>query len=277
MPQGEIHFIEVDEEEFAEECINIVRKAEEKGITLRILGALAVYVHTRDDERCKEIHKLRFGESTPAFTDLDLIAYSKQYSQVKKFFEDEGFMPDRMVNILFGKRRLIYYHPQGKYHIDIFFDKLEFSHDVPFGGEPGEGRLDLSSPAITPTDIVLEKLQIHEINRKDLVDLVVIFLSHELSGRDGEKLVNMKYIAKLLADDWGFWYDAKVNLKKLEEFTESLRQEGVLTDQEANTVIAKTRALARALDDEPKTKKWKKRAKKGTSKKWYRDVEELVR
>ena len=277
MPQKEIHFVEMSEEEFAEECISLVKKAEEKGIILRILGALAVYVHTMDDERCREIHKLRFGGGTPAFTDLDLIAYSKQYSQVKKFFEEEGFIPDRMVNVLFGKKRLIYYHPQGKYHIDIFFDKLEFSHDVPFGSKPGEGRLDLSSPAITPTDIVLEKLQIHEINRKDLVDLVVLLMSHELSDKEGRKLINAKYIAKLLADDWGFWYDAKVNLEKLEKFTESLKQEGVLTEQEANAVAEKARALAKALEEEPKTKKWKKRAKKGTSKKWYREVEELVR
>ena len=68
-----------------------------------------------------------------------------------------------------------------------------------------------------------------------------------------------------------------MNLEKLEKFTESLKQEGVLTEQEANAVAEKARALAKALEEEPKTKKWKKRAKKGTSKKWYREVEELVR
>jgi len=174
-------------------------------------------------------------------------------------------------------KRQIYSHPEGKYHIDIFFNKLEFSHDVPFGDSPGKGRLELNFPAISATDVVLEKLQIHEINRKDLIDLIVIFLSHQFSESEGNGLINKKYIAQLLADDWGFWYDAKENLQKVKEITSSLLQKGILKEGEATTVVKKVEELIKILDDEPKTKKWMKRAKDGTKKKWYRDVEEIVR
>jgi hypothetical protein len=35
--------------------------------------------------------------------------------------------------------------------------------------------------------------------------------------------------------------------------------------------------ILETIEDEPKTKNWKKRAKKGESKQWWRDVEEVER
>ncbi len=273
-----IHFVEMDPEEFVNECKGIVEKLEERGVIARIIGAMAVYIHTEGCSRCREIHKTRFGEGTPMFTDLDLMAYKKQAKQLKKIMENElGFLPDKMINALFGDKRLIYYHPQGKYHIDVFFNKLEFSHDVPFGEKPGKGRLELSKYAITPTDVVLEKLQIHEINPKDLVDLIVLFISHELSEEDGEGKINARYIAKLLADDWGFWYDAVENLNKVKKYADQMVEENRLTSDERDKVHQQVDKLLKVIEEEPKTKNWQKRAKKGTKKKWWRDVEEVVR
>ncbi len=277
MDKERIHFVEVKAEDFVEECKDIVKKLQEKGVIARILGALAVYIHVEKCDRCKEVLETRFGEGNPMFTDLDLMAYRKQSKDIKKALEELGFVPDRMINALFGNKRLIYHHPEGKYHIDVFFDKLEFSHDVPFGERPGEGRLELFEYAISPTDVVLEKLQIHYINPKDLVDLIVLFISHEIDEAEGEGKINAKYIAKLLSDDWGFWYDAVDNLKKVKDYADQMVQEGRLTDKERDEVHRKVDKLLEIIEKEPKTKKWEKRAKKGTKKKWWRDVEEVVR
>ncbi|ACB07092.1 hypothetical protein [Candidatus Korarchaeum cryptofilum] len=273
-----IHFVEIDPEEFVKECKAIIDKLEERGIIARILGAMAVYIHTERDKRAREIHSTRFGAGVPMFTDLDLMAYKKQAKKLKEVFERElGFLPDRMVNVLFSDRRLIYYHPEGKFHVDVFFNKLEFCHDVNFGEEPGKGRLELSKYAITPTDVVLEKLQIHEINPKDIVDLIVLFLTHELAEEEGEGKINAKYIAKVLADDWGFWYDSVENLKKVKAYASQMVKEGRLKEEEMEKVIRQVDLLLKIIEEEPKSKNWMKRAKEGTSKKWWRDVEEIVR
>jgi len=274
-----VHAVALPEDEFVKECIGIVEKAQNKGIILRILGALAVYIKSEHCSRCRELQKsLGRLEGGATFTDLDLMAYRKQSKDIKKFFEkDLGFIPDRYVNTMFGGRRLIYYHPDNYYHIDIFFNKLEFSHDIYFGEKPGKGRLELDYPTITPTDIVLEKLQIHDINRKDIIDLIVLFLGHELSDSEGKALINAKYIAQVLADDWGFWYDATNNLKLVKEFANKFMNEGKLTAEEGKLIIAKVDKLLEYIDREPKTKKWLKRAKVGTKKPWYRVVEEVER
>ncbi|MEI6308399.1 MAG: hypothetical protein WCP58_02000 [bacterium] len=68
--------------------------------------------------------------------------------------------------------------------MDVFYARLNFSHPVEFGRIPGKGRLELDFPTIALADIVLEKLQIHFINKKDLIDLILLFCGHELAETD---------------------------------------------------------------------------------------------
>ncbi len=272
--------VSLSEEEFIDEAKSIVEKAQEKGIIIRILGALAIYIHSEHCPRCIELHKNleRLGKGKPVFTDLDLIGYKKQRRDIRKFFEGTlKFTPDRYINSLFGWRRNIFYHPKGAYYVDVFFSKLEFSHDVVFGEKPGKGRLELDYPTITLTDVVLEKVQIHDINMKDIVDLIVLFNGHGVAERDEKELVNGKYIAKVLSDDWGFWYDATNNLEKVKGFASKFRDEGKIRDEEAERVVSRIDLLLEMINGEPKTKKWEKRAKKGTKELWYRPVEEVER
>lgn len=214
----------------------------------------------------------------PLFTDLDLAGYNRQRGDINKFFTKElGFQPDTLVNGMFGHKRLIYYHPQNKYHVDVFMNKLEFSHDVNFGDKPGSGRLELDSPTITATDIVLEKLQIHAINRKDLIDLIAIFIVHDVHEQFDKNVVDGSYIASILSDEWGFWYDATVNLNKVVSLTEELSANGKLGPDHRQIVLQRTDKLLNVIANTHKSKNWEKRAKTGTKKAWYLEVEEVVR
>ena len=275
-----IHYVTLPEKEFVEQSIDIVKKAQENDIVLRILGGLAVYIHIIDNsENTKIYNRLkRFGEGNPLFTDLDLIGYGKQMGKIEKFFEKNlGFKPDFYVNRMLGLRRLLFYHPKDYYHIDIFFDKLEFSHDVIFGSKPGKGRLELDFPTVSPADIILEKLQIHEINLKDIIDVIVLLLFHDIISGYEKDTVDGKYIASILADDWGFWYDATNNLNKIRKIAEKFKEENKLFEEEYKNVAKKIDKLLILIQEESKTKKWMKRSHTGAKKKWWRDVEEVSR
>lgn len=278
---GASHFVEMDEDEFVREATNIVATAQSQGVYQRILGSLAAYIHSMDKPEVISTFKSlgRFGEGKPNFTDLDLVAYSKQGRQVGQVFKQLGFKPDEMVNGFFGDRRLIFYSPQGTYHVDIFLNKLEFSHTVEFGEKPGAGRLELDSPTITLTDLILEKLQIHEINHKDLIDMIIVFLGHPVSsnGVSEKESVDGAYISKILGDDWGFWYDSVANLNKVKSLANELTTQGKLTNEQASTVSHEVDKLVNMANSVPKTKRWEVRSKVGTKKPWYREVEEVVR
>ncbi len=267
-------------EEFTREALRLVEDASRRGIVLRILGAVAVYIHSSHDPDAINIYGRvgRFVGGAEFFTDLDLAAYSKQRGDVAKFFEEvEGFNYDRMMKALYGHKRLIYFHPAGLYHVDVFFDKLEFNHDVEWGSKPGKGRLELDYPTISLADIVLEKLQITKINRKDLVDLAVLLKAHDVCTGELKECINGDYIATVLSDDWGFWYDATNNLVKLKGFINQLAAEGKVSEDVANTIRSRTEKLLSIIESKPKTRKWVSRSKIGTSKPWYREVEEVVR
>ncbi|MGC8949564.1 MAG: hypothetical protein ACP5OK_09545, partial [Thermoprotei archaeon] len=162
-------------------------------------------------------------------------------------------------------------------HRHVFLNKLEFSHDVLFGEKPGSGRLELDYPTITLADIILEKLQIHFINLKDLIDLIVLFMGHDVSEHANKDMIDGEYIAKVLSDDWGFWYDAITNLNKAKSLAKTFLESGKLTEEQIKIIIERIDTLRKMIDNYPKTKNWEKRAKIGTNKPWYREVEEVVR
>ena len=274
-------FVMLSDQEFLKDAEAIVRAAQTEGTSLRILGSLAIFAHsTHVPDAIPLFHALgRVSAGSPLFTDLDLMGYAKQGRSISGVFERMGFKPDTMVNGFFGDRRLIYYEGSGKFHVDIFLDKLEFSHDVEFGKKPGDGRLELDFPTITLSDIVLEKLQIHKIARKDLVDLMILFFGHDVKPMaNGEKeAVDAGYIAGLMADDWGFWYESTQNLAKVRQLMGTFVSEGRMQPDQASRIEARVGALEAALRAVPKGRHWEKRAKVGTGKLWYREVEEVVR
>lgn len=275
---GMVEFVTLPKEEFVKKSVDIVSTAEKEGVIIRILGALAVYIHTEDCPHSRRIYDKipRFGEGKPMFTDLDLMAYGSQRKKVMHFFEKTiGF--ESLINPIFSYKRLIYEHPERYFHVDVFFNKLEFSHEVNFGNKPGKGRLELDFPTITLTDIVLEKIQIHEINLKDIVDLMVVFRCSDISMNFSKDAVDAKYISSILSDDWGFWYDGTNNLVKVKKFTEDFAGEDRVTEEDKNIIIGRIDNLLKIIDETPKSRKWLKRSKVGTSKPWYKVVEEVER
>jgi len=272
------HLVEIKDDLLFADALGLVEGARTRGVTLRILGAMAVYAHSKSKGIDWLMRQLgRFEGKAELFTDIDFAGYSRQRKEIGKFMEQRGFKPAVTVNALFGNRRLIYYQPENRYAIDIFLDKLEFSHDVNFGDKPGSGRLELDFPAIPLAELVLEKLQIHQINRKDLIDLVVVFAGHEVGVGFSTDYVDGTYISKILAEDWGFWYDGVSNLDKVISLASGLTAEGKLSNEAVAVLKARVDKLRAMIDSCPKSEKWTKRAEKGTAKPWYREVEDVTR
>jgi hypothetical protein len=274
-------FVQLTPEALLEDAIGLINRAQDKNIYLRILGALAVFIHSGHCPQYREyFFRLgRLGEGMPIFTDLDMMGYSRQSPEVRKFLEKEaGFKPDLYINSLpWNAISRNIFHKEGAYDVDVFYDRLNFSHPVEFGRIPGKGRLELDFPTIALTDIVLEKLQIHFINKKDLVDLIILFCGHELGETDEKEKINVAYISKTLANNWGFWYDAKANLEKVQSIAGEFNRDGKIETADLDMANRKIMTLLQRLDNEPKGKAWNLRARKGTKEPWFQDVEEVDR
>lgn len=249
---------------FIEEATQCVREAQAQGISLRVMGGLAIYLHAHVPEHRDLPEKLRrLGERV--FTDIDFVSYGKFRDKIYDFFTKRGYEVDPILHMHHFRKRHIYFG--GKVPMaEVFFDRLEMNHVIDL-----TRRLEADTPTIPLADLLLAKLQIVRINDKDIKDIVVMLRSHNVGENDNET-VNVKRFADAgLLNDWGFHYTVTTNLKKVEEF---LRQSPDLTSDEAKTVGERLTRILGYLEEEPKTFAWKLRARVGTSKKWYNDVEE---
>jgi len=243
---------------------SIVNAATAQQITLRLMGASAVATHSPH-----YAHLLK--QAGRKLTDLDFMANSKDFDRTGKLMQSLGYQTLRTGMMLASTsvgERSIFDHPTRHIHVDVFFDKLKMCHTIDF-----RDRLKTDPITISLADILLEKMQIVRINEKDILDTIVLLSEHELGNNDNDT-VNIDYISKLLASNWGFYYTTTMNLHKIKE---RLSMYTGLTAENVSNVSLKIDSLLQSIENQPKSSSWKMRAKIGTRKKWYEDVEEIVR
>jgi hypothetical protein len=252
-------------EVFLEEGKRIVDAATKSGIPLRLLGGVAIRLHCSEwIDFAKRLGRL--GEGGQEYTDLDFMSYSKYRKRMKDFFEGLGYSKRPTTMSSAATQRQIYFHPKGWFSVDVFYDKLlAANHPLDF-----RGRLEIDMPTITPTDMLLEKLQIVFPDQKDVKDILLLLRAHEITLQEEKNKINSKFIATKLASDWGFWYTVTTNLKLLKGY---LAESEKLSPDEKHDVTSKSDTLLSAIDAEPKSTGWKMRSVVGTKRKWYNPVE----
>lgn len=249
--------------EYVNHAKYIVTEAEKAKIQLRILGAICVIIHCPSQVKLLQALKRNL-------TDIDFVASAKQEREIEDLFKHLGYevKGGRGVTMEIWSGRRIFEHPTLP-NVDVFFDELDFCHKVDF-----RKRLNLDFPTISLTDLMLEKLQIVEINEKDLKDLIVVNLEHPLSGNDDPETINAKYISDIMAKDWGFYHTSTINLNKVKQFAKHYE---ALDGDELQAVKLQIDQLLEWIESVPKTLKWKARSRIGTKLKWYKNPGEEYR
>lgn len=250
----------MDRAEFEAEADRLLRVTRVEGVTLRLLGALAFA------KRCPGHVHLQEALGR-AYTDIDFAAYGREADRVRVLLASDGYVADPQVFVDSEGTRIVAEHPQSGLHLDVFFDKLDFCHTIPFAG-----RLDVDLDTIPLAEMLLQKMQIVEINEKDLIDTIMLLLEYQL-GDDDHDTVNIARVAEVCAKDWGWWRTLTMNLRKVGQMSESYEQ---LSDDDKKRISRQVDAALSRIDSAPKSMSWRLRAKVGDRKKWYRDVGEFA-
>jgi hypothetical protein len=133
------------------------------------------------------------------------------------------------------------------------------------------GRLEVDSPSIPLAEMLLEKMQIVQINEKDIIDTIMLLLEHPLGDIDKET-INIKRISELCAADWGLWRTTTMNLDKVRRLAQGYEQ---LTAEQKDKINSQVELAMTRFDQTPKTMAWQLRARVGDRVKWYKDVDEV--
>lgn len=247
--------METNQFDLVNEMHRLIDAAEVKNIQIRAFGGLAVQVYN------KKNHPLFLRE----FADLDFIVASKQRREFEAFMPEVGYYPDKEVNLLFGNRRQIYYTTETK--VDVFVGDFEMCHKIPM-----ENRLTLHPVTIPLAELLLSKAQIHELNRKDALDITSILLNNE-TGNDDDGKINLQTLNQLFSQDWGLYKTTSINLQRVEDLVG--KEDLPLTKEERELVISRVNEIRRAFDEMQKPLAWQLRDRVGTRVKWYMEVEEV--
>jgi hypothetical protein len=229
----------------------VLAAAHHAGLTVRLLGGVAVHVRSQGLPPAL----------TREYKDLDFATSKRSSGDLQKLLRDLGYEPHVGFNAMNGKERLLFYDNPNARQVDVFVSSFRMCHEIPL-----EKRLHVDEHTVPLAELLLTKLQIIELNEKDVRDTVALLLEHEVTEDDAG--VNASHIAELCASDWGLWRTISHNLATLRD-----RVSGYDVDHEA--VSGRVTVILEQIEAAPKSRAWRMRAKVGERKRWYELPEEV--
>ena len=225
----------------------IIRALHEAGAAAGLLGGLAVA------ELCPSAAS--GGPFAREYKDIDLATVSPHGPVVAKTLDKMGLVADRSFNLLHGHERLYFWHEPGQFQVDVFVDRFRLCHVLPLHEAVG------LTPTIEAGMLLMTKLQIVQVNEKDLMDSAALLLDRYPDD------MNLKRIDQMIGEDWGLWRTASETLARVADY-------GADRGTEGRAVGERARDLRARWDQVPKTLKWKMRARIGDRVRWYEEPEE---
>jgi hypothetical protein len=242
-------------EDIVAEAERVLAAAQAQGVVLRLIGGLAVHMraHPMPPALVRE------------YGDIDAATVKGQNRGVTDLLTSLGYEAARQFNALNGSTRMLFHDRPNERKLDVFVDGFELNHSVPI-----TARIDVEQRTIPLAELLLTKLQVVEFTDKDRRDTVALFVAHEVGPSDGET-INGDVIAALTAEDWGLWRTTELNLERLRDGLGTIG----LDEPDRQLVLRRIDALWERIEAEPKSKRWRLRARVGDRKRWYQVPDEV--
>lgn len=233
------------------EATRVLDAANVDGFPLRLLGGLAIYMRCPSAQSQETLQR--------EYKDLDFVTLAKWSAKTKALFARLGYVSNKTFNALHGHQRLLFWDEQHGRQVDIFLDRMQMCHNLDF-----RSRLNIDTRTLSLADLLISKLQVVEVNQKDITDMITLFYDYDIT--DNEQGINATYIAGLTASDWGINKTLDINLQKVKAYA---------TEQQFPAYIAeRIDKLEAAMTARPKSLSWKTRAMVGERVRWYELPEE---
>ncbi len=247
------------EKDAFDESVGVVREANQRGVPLKLIGGQAVRL------LCPEYpHRARNDQ------DMDFASVSSAKRAIMEFFASRGFQGDPKFNLLHGDRQMYFVTADGRTSVDVVMDKLNMCHVLVF-----KDRIDRMPYTLDVTDLLLTKLQIVELNRKDVHDLLHLLSAYEVRPANESGTIALGRIGSIVGEDWGWWRTVTGNLDKLAQLADGEHRD-LVPEARKFDPVDQIRAIRADCDATKKSLKWKLRAKVGDRVQWYELPEEIA-
>jgi hypothetical protein len=245
------------ERDIVAEAKRLLDLADSEGVPLRVLGGVAILLRAPGELP---------AALTRAYADVDFVTAKGSSGAVQHLLRATGYEPHVAFNALHGTERLLFFDNGNERQVDVFVGGFTMSHKVPVAE-----RLELEPATLPLAELLVTKLQIAELNEKDVRDALALFHGHPVDERDGDA-INAARVAEMCRSDWGLWRTLTGNLAACREHL--ARYE--LPEEDRARIRAEMDELLDRIEREPKSRTWKIRARIGERKRWYALPEEVA-
>jgi hypothetical protein len=235
-----------------DEGLRLIGAGRDAGVPLRFVGGLAVRVLCPD-----------FPPRTREGQDLDLASVSGTRAALTAMLVGRGYEPDKRFNALYGHKQLYFASPEGR-SVDVLVDHVEMCHDLVFAD-----RIERMPLSLDPTDVLRTKLQIIEINEKDVQDVAYLLSAIPVDDDDAVGAIGLGRVRAIVGDDWGWWRTVTMNCEKVRGLL-SGDMRFLVPANAAHDVPRALGSILEAANGAPKSLRWKLRARVGDRRRWYR-------
>jgi len=237
------------------EAERLVEEARKRGLTIRLIGGLAIWHH------CETARKEPFKRN---YRDIDFASLKSQFADINQFMKDMGYVPNERYNIV-RINRAMYFDLENNREIDYLLDFFEMCHRWDL-----RQRLKVDYPTIPLEDLLLSKLQIVEASERDVKDMIALLNDHPLGVGDSEH-VDPEYIADLCGKDWGLNKTVTMSIDRTKNYLA-----GVKLPIDVEAIQSKLDELRAKIEDHPKSSRWKLRSLLGEKVGWYLTPEKAI-
>jgi hypothetical protein len=239
------------------EARRLLARADETGVALRLLGGVAI--------RLRAPAALQAPFARP-YADLDFVTARGASGSAAQLIRKEGYEPHVAFNALHGNERMLFFDETNGRQLDVFVGAFRMCHRIPL-----DERIEVDPVSIPLAELLLTKLQVIELNEKDVRDTLALLHGHPVGDEDGNS-VNAARIARLCAEDWGLWRTIVQNLTSCRAYVETYE----LDPADRSAIEEKLDLILERIDVEPKSRTWRIRGRIGDRKRWYELPEEVA-
>jgi hypothetical protein len=150
--------------------------------------------------------------------------------------------------------------------MDVFVGVFRMCHELNFAD-----RLEAVPNTLSPADLLLTKLQIVELNPKDLADVVTLLHVCAIGDQAQVDAIDLPRLELVTGADWGWHTTIIDNLERVSAGAVEL-----LSENDAAVVRNRVQEIRQAIQLAPKSLGWKVRARVGRRMQWYELPEEVA-
>lgn len=243
-----------------EEAKAVILLAEHRGVVTRLIGGIAFRAQLPDwTYRHRPAH------------DIDFVVRAKEALTLAQLLEERGYTPDRRQNALYGHKQLYFVDEEHQRPVDVIIDRLEMCHTLEL-----KDRLGAHPLTVGRAELLLSKLQIVKLNRKDALDVVAMLCVYQVGGDEG---ISTETLGEVLGRDWGWWRTVTGNLaviaRTLNEDDGTFWADLSMAQPPRFDPGEQIATLRRFADETPKRRTWKLRSRLGERAIWYEEPEEM--